>query len=139
MPKHVLKAMPKSTKQAIRRAIKKAGSSAVAGGSRVAGRTRKRGAGSSIAGRVKRGAITKRGKPRRPRQPRNIFDMVTNPGGYKKKASGSRVAGRTRKRGSGSMVAGGKWKDRLTYIPNKIVKHTLGRFAKHVWKRNKRR
>ena len=98
-----------------------------AAGSNVAGRTRRRkkGAGSRVAGGVKRKPVR---KVRR------------------KKASGSNVAGRVRRkpvrrraRASGSFVAGGKWKDRLTYVPNKIVEHTLGRLAKKIWKRNRRR
>jgi len=120
-------------------------------GSRVAGRVkrkpvrrvRKRASGSNIAGKMRRARPWKIRKTKRP----------------VKKASGSNVAGRVRrkkasgylealrvrrkpvrrKRASGSLVAGGKWKDRLTYVPNKIVEHTFGRLAKSIWKRNRRR
>jgi hypothetical protein len=68
---------------------------------------KKKGSGSSVAGRVRR----------RPR----------------KKASGSSVAGRTRR----TKKAGGKWKDRILWLPNQAVKQTFGRLAKSIWKRNR--
>lgn len=77
-------------------------------GSRVAG-------GSSVAGRTRRRVV--RRKPR-------------------KKASGSSVAGRTRRKPA-KKRAGGKWKDRILWLPNQAVKQTFGRLAKSIWKRNR--
>ncbi len=113
-----------------------------AAGSNVAGRTRRRkkGAGSRVAGRVKRKPVR-----RKKASGSNVAGRVRRKP-VRKRASGSFVAGRVRRkpvrrrsRASGSLVAGGKWKDRLTYVPNKIVEHTFGRLAKSIWRRNRRR
>ena len=93
-----------------------------AGGSSVAGRTRrkkprKKAGGSRVAGGSSVAGRTRRRKPR-------------------KKASGSSVAGRTRRRPVRKR-AGGKWKDRILWLPNQAVKQTFGRLAKSIWKRNR--
>ncbi len=135
---------------------KKAGGSRVAGSIRSGARSirtknrgtalykvastlvRKKASGSSVAGKMRRARPWKIRKTKRPVKKASGSSVAGRTRRVvrrrpRKKASGSSVAGRTRR----TKKAGGKWKDRILWLPNQAVKQTFGRLAKSIWKRNR--